>query len=179
MIEALRAAVPRPELADRLALFGRFVGSWDVERTGHAADGTSFTVLGEWHWGWVLDGRAIQDVFICPARSLRTEPVPPPGEWGTVLRFFDPAIDAWRATWISPVTGLVHRFVAREVGDEIVLSGATDDGHPLRWIFSDIAADSFRWRSEESADGGETWRTTVTMRMRRKPVPGGDAPAGS
>jgi hypothetical protein len=78
MIEALRAAVPRPELADRLALFGRFVGSWDVERTGHAADGTSVTVPGEWHWGWVLDGRAIQDVFICPARPLRTEPMPRP-----------------------------------------------------------------------------------------------------
>jgi hypothetical protein len=62
----------------------------------------------------------------------------------------------------------VHTFVARQVGDEIVLSGKTDEGDPLRWIFSDISADSFRWRSEVSSDGGITWRLTVEMRMRRR-----------
>ena len=169
MFDALRASGPRPELADELALFGRFVGSWDVQRTGHRPDGTQWTVPAEWHWAWVLDGRAIQDVFVAPARAVRGEPAAPPGEWGTVLRFYDRSLGAWRTTWVSPATGRVHRFVARPDGEGIVMTGATDDGHPLRWVFSEITADAFAWRSEESADGGATWRTTVTMRCRRRP----------
>ena len=168
MVDALRAAGPHPELADRLQLFGQFVGSWGLERTSYAIDGTTATVRGEWHFGWALEGRAIQDVWICPARGLRDEPIAPPGEWGTVLRFYDPRIDAWRATWIGPVSGVVHAFVARQVGDEIVLSGATDEVNPLRWVFSDIRADTFRWRSEVSLDTGSTWRLTVEMRVHRR-----------
>ena len=79
----------------------------------------------------------------------------------------DPRIDAWRATWIGPVSGVVHVFVARQVGDEIVLSGQTADGDPLRWIFSDIRPAAFRWRSEVTSDWGTTWRLTVEMRVRR------------
>jgi hypothetical protein len=168
MIDALRAAGPRPELAGKLALFGQFVGSWELDRTSYAPDGTTATVPGEWHFGWALEGRAVQDVWICPARGQRDEPVAPPAEWGTVVRFYDPRIDAWRATWIGPVSGVVQVFVARQVGDEIVLSGQTDDGDPLRWTFSDISADAFRWRSEVISDGGTTWQLTVEMRVRRR-----------
>jgi hypothetical protein len=169
MLDALRAAGPRPELADRLRLFGQFVGSWELERTSYAPDGTTATVPGEWHFGWVLEGRAIQDVWICPPRGHRTDPIEPPAEWGTVIRFYDPRISAWRATWIGPVSGAVHTFVARQVGDEIALSGGkTDEGRPMRWIFSDITEGAFRWRSEVSPDGGSTWRRTIDMRVWRR-----------
>jgi hypothetical protein len=168
MLEALGADGPYPPLASELALFGQFVGSWDLERTSHAPDGTTATVPGEWHFGWALEGRAIQDVWICPPRGARDEPMPPPGEWGTVVRFFDPRIGMWRATWIGPATGVVHTFVARPEGSDIVLRGTTDDGRPLRWTFSDIEPDAFAWRGEESDDGGRTWRTTVTMAVRRR-----------
>jgi hypothetical protein len=168
MIEALRSPGPHPQLADRLQLFGQFVGSWDLERTSYDADGTTATVPGEWHFGWVLDGRAVQDVWICPPRGQRDEPVVPPAEWGTVIRFYDRRIDAWRVTWAGPAYGAMLSFIARKVGDEIVLRGRTDEGHPLRWIFSDITATAFRWRSEVSPDGGSTWRLTVEMRVRRR-----------
>jgi hypothetical protein len=39
MIDALRATGPRPDLADKLQLFGQFVGSWDLDRTSFAPVG--------------------------------------------------------------------------------------------------------------------------------------------
>jgi hypothetical protein len=58
-------------------------------------------------------------------------------------------------------------FVARKVGDEIVLEGRDAEGAPMRWIFSEITAQSFRWRRVVSEDGGETWRVHNEMRVRR------------
>jgi hypothetical protein len=59
-------------------------------------------------------------------------------------------------------------FVARRSGDEIVLEGRTEDGLPMRWVFSQIEVDAFSWRSTSSGDGGETWRLREKMRVRRK-----------
>ena len=67
----------------------------------------------------------------------------PPGEWGTTLRFYDPAIDAWRSTWIGPRKHVVMPFLARQVGDEIVLEGSFQEGSLTRWIFSDVTPATF------------------------------------
>ena len=103
-----------PVLADRLKLFGQFVGSWDVDIRDHPDDASERRVQGEWHFAWVLEGRAIQDVWIAPKRTLRgCADDFLPGEYGTTLRFYDPEIDAWRSTWHAPVRGIVRTFIAR------------------------------------------------------------------
>ena len=38
----------------------------------------------------------------------------------------------------------------------------------VRWIFSDITADSFRWRALGSPDGGKTWVVAQEMDARRR-----------
>jgi hypothetical protein len=78
-------------------------------------------------------------------------------------------MDAWHSIWISPKYGVIQTFVARRVGDEIVLEGQTEEGHPERWIFSEITPNSFRWRSVESHDNEKTWKLTEEMRVHRKP----------
>lgn len=165
MIAALQADGPDPDLAPHLGLFGRFVGSWDVEVVNIAPDGSEKRMEAEWHFGWALQGRAIMDVWIAPRRSLQR-----PGElyeYGATLRFYDPAIQAWRSTWIGPVRRLVRPFVARQVGGEIVLEGSAAPNLELRWIFSEVTADSFRWRNQESEDGGRTWRVVQRMAAAR------------
>jgi hypothetical protein len=139
---------PDPALAEKLALFGQFVGSWDLEIVYHDPERR---LSGEWHFAWALDGRAVQDVWIAPGV-----------EWGTTLRFFDPRIDAWRSTWIGPHKGLVLPFVAKQVGDEIVLE-REEVGTTTRWIFSEVAPESFHWRAVESRDGGESWTLVQEM----------------
>jgi hypothetical protein len=87
--------------------------------------------------------------------------------WGTTIRFYDPKIDAWRSTWVSPRQGAVKTFIGRKVGEKVVLERRNEDGHSVRWVFSEISQDSFRWHSEESLDG-ESWAVREAMRVRRR-----------
>lgn len=158
---------PDEELAGELDLFGQFVGSWDVSVTNYAPDGSATTIPAEWHFAWALGGRAVQDVWIAPSREAR-ERDGSDGEWGTTVRFYDREIDAWRSTWLGPRHHVVMPFIARRVGDEIVLEGSFEESVTTRWIFSDITPDSFSWRSVESSDGGETWHLNQEMKARRQ-----------
>ncbi len=154
-----------------MMLFGQFVGDWDVDFTVYGPEGERQTERAEWHFGWVLEGRAVQDVWIVPRRGERDRPSPVKSDYGTTVRFYDPSIDAWRVVYTSPLHGDLLTFVARQVGDEIVLEGQDPDGSPMRWIFSDIKKDSFRWRRVVSPDGGETWRLHKEMLVRRAEPP--------
>jgi hypothetical protein len=151
LAEVFPAAAPRPELADRLGVFAPLIGSWDLRVTDVAPDGTESVRDGEWHFGWALDGRAVADVWISPSRAARAAGAPD-GEWGLSLRFWDEGLGAYRSTWHGPHRGWVIPFTARPTGDGLALEGERD-GTRLRWVFSDVGADSFRWRAEEDADG--------------------------
>jgi hypothetical protein len=158
LIESLHVDGPGGPHAVELMRFGRFVGSWNLQWT--SPEGVN--AIGELHLGWVLGGRAVQDVWIVPGRGQPGENQPPLAFHGSTIRFFDPAIDAWRSTWIEPINGRVRRFIGRADGEDIVL--LSDEEEPqLRWRFIDIAPDSFTWLGEISHDGGATW--TLEERM--------------
>ena len=166
LIGALHVTGPAGEHAGKLMLFGRFVGSWHLEWAGTDPDGQPATMSGELHFGWVLGGRAVQDIWVVPGRGQPGEGQPPLAFHGSTIRFYDPAIDAWRSTWIEPVNGRVRRFIGRPSGDGIVLLSDEEDPQ-LRWHFTDITADSFTWRAEISRDGGATWHFDEQMLATR------------
>ena len=146
VLKGLGADGPNPELKEKMMLFGQFVGGWEIlEARFPQLDGSVIKRRGEIHFGWILEGRAIQDVWMA---HEGTPPRPVPA--GTTIRFYDSKSDAWRIIWIAPKHGIIQIFVGRPVGDEIVLEGQTVEGYPERWIFSDIRSDSFRWRAVES-----------------------------
>lgn len=164
-IIGLGAERPWPEFKANLDLFGQFVGDWDiVEARYPQPDGTEVKRKGEIHFRWILEGRAVQDVWsTIDEKTGRVVPA------GMTVRFYDPSIDAWQSVWISPRQHVVQPFLARRVKDEIVLEGRTPrSGHPEKWVFSEIRPGSFRWRSEETHDGGKTWILTEEMQVRRK-----------
>lgn len=167
--EALHATGPAGQYAAKLELFGRFVGSWRLDWTGTGTDGQPATMTGELHFGWVLGGRAVQDVWIVPGRGLPGEGEPPLAFHGSTIRFYDPTIEAWRSTWVEPVNGRVRRFIGRPDGAEIVLLSDEEDPQ-LRWRFTDITPDSFRWRAEISRDQGASWEFDEEMRAVRIPA---------
>jgi len=164
--EGLVAVAPNADHADKLMLFGQFVGDWEVDFTVHEPTGSE-TVKAEWHFGWVLEGRAIQDVFIVPRRTDREDSNWTRDDYGTCLRFYDPNLDYWRVVWISPRHGEIITLTARKIGDEIVLEGKDLDDTPMRWIFSNIVSNSFHWRRVFSDDGGTTWQLHKEMIVRR------------
>jgi len=68
-LEALGADGPSADRAGKMDLYGRFVGSWDLDVRQFSEDGRERRRAGEWHFGWALEGRAIQDVWIVPPRG--------------------------------------------------------------------------------------------------------------
>jgi hypothetical protein len=168
MIEALRADGPFPEHAEKLMLFGRLIGSWDVEGRFFDADGNVIRPLtGEWHFGWVLEGRVIQDVLICPPRRKR-EPGQQSKEYGTTIRSYDPRIDGWRVTFVAPVNGATVNLIAREHQGEIRLEGRGPDNNLLRWTFSEFSDERVRWQGFISRDEGLTWDRDEEIILHRR-----------
>jgi hypothetical protein len=158
-VELFWAGEPRPELAEGLELFAPLIGRWSLVVEEFEPDGSSTTTDAEWEFGWALDGRAVADVWLSPSRTARAAGAPD-GEWGVSIRFPDPHADTWRSTWLGPHRGWVIPFTAGPgepgSGDAIVLAGERD-GVRLRWAFSELTADSFRWRAEETPPGGAPW----------------------
>ena len=168
-LDALGADGPAPDRAVKMALSGRYIGSWELDVTQIADDGSHRRRPGEWHFGWALEGRAIQDVWIVPPRGAlrRGDAAANVHSYGTTLRIYDPAIDAWQIQWSDPVTRNFLQMIGRSEGSDIVQLGTRPDGKPIRWSFSEITPDSFRWRGEISDDGGTSWRLHVEFLARR------------
>jgi len=95
---ALLADGPAAQYREKLMLFGQFVGNWEFQGVEYHADGSRVTDRGEIDFGWVLEGRAVQDVWIERERSDGKTKT-----YGTTLRAYDPKMDAWRIVWIDPL----------------------------------------------------------------------------
>ncbi len=157
-----------PESAD---VYGWLVGSWELDVLHYwAADVSARGIKGEAHFGWVLEGRAVQDVWIMPRRSERGGSVDEKmNMYGTTLRVWDASIQAWRITWTNPIGGHVERQIGRRIGSDIVQVGARPDGTPTRWRFTEITRDSFHWIGESLQADGKTWLLEGEFRARRVP----------
>lgn len=168
-LNALSSSAPAPDRAEKMKLYGWLIGDWRFDAThfddnGVATEGPQ----GEIHFDWALEGRAIQDVWILPARD---QPNPGSVFYGTTLRIYDPALDAWHILWNDPVKMLLTRQLGRAQGNDIVQVGDDGKGTKLRWTFSEITPRSFRWFGERSPGGGkegqEIWLPQVEFRARR------------
>jgi hypothetical protein len=87
--------------------------------------------------------------------------------YGTTLRIWDPAIQAWLIRWINPVTGHREEQIGRRIGNDIVQVGARPDGTATRWRFTEITHDSFHWIGESLNQDGETWKLEGEFRAKR------------
>lgn len=159
-LEALSADGPAPEYPRELMLYGQFIGEWTVQVTDHDSENGPTTGTGRWCFGWVLQGRAVQDVFIVPPGTTRPR-------YGTTVRVYDPRAGVWHVRWHNPLSQAYNTLIGRQVGTGIVQEGTGEDGAPIRWSFTDITPESFRWLGEISRDGGRTWELQAEFFARR------------
>jgi hypothetical protein len=175
-VEALLASAPHPSVSGERDVYAPLLGAWDARVIDHLPDGSDREQSAEIHFARVLDGRAVQDLWIAPARHERPGPREraPGGRYGTTLRVYDPELEAWRITWWNPLSGIECRLVGRRIGSRIVQTGTDEDGRPIRWSFDEIGPDSFHWRGERSDDGGRSWicETEFLARRRSTAAPG-------
>lgn len=165
-LEALISPAAHADVPDDQRIFEPFIGSWALVVRWYGPDGNLVKQEdGEWHFSRVLEGRAIQDVWIVPPRGKRDVGA---YEYGTSLRFYDASLSGWRSTWIGPMHGAVLTFIAREKGETVVLETTEEIQPARRWTFRDISSSGFSWIHEEEA--GENWRIVQTFAARRPDV---------
>lgn len=155
LIEALHTEHPATDRADKMSLYGWLIGSWTMD-AAIPIDETARTGKGEIYFGWVLEGRAIQDVWIRPNFF-----------YGTTLRIYDPKIDAWHIIWSDPLQQYYTRQIGRKKGNDIVQEGTNEAGELSRWSFTNITPDSFHWHGEHSTDQGKTWKVQAEFYANR------------
>ena len=168
---ALAAPSRAPEIPESADVYGWLIGSWELEVLHYwGRDVASLQIKGEAHFEWVLEGRAVQDVWIMPPRSARTAAVDPTmNMYGTTLRAWDASIQAWRITWANPAGNHFESQVGRWSDKDVVQVGARPDGTQTRWSFTEITSNSFHWRGESLAPGGENWTLEGEFLARRAP----------
>lgn len=166
--DALTAQGRSPEIPEADDVYGWLIGSWKLDVRYYWVDVADRGLKGEVHFSRVLEGRAVQDVWIMPKRSERTAAADKSANmYGLTLRVWDPSIKAWRVTWVNPVTGARNDLIGRWSGKEIVQLGALDDGTPIRWNFTEITSNSFLWRGEMLDPDGKTWSLKGEFRATR------------
>ena len=143
-----------PESAD---VYGWLIGSWELDVLHYwAVDVSPRGIKGEAHFAWVLEGRAVQDVWIMPRRSERGGSVDKKmNMYGTTLRAWDPSIQAWRITWSNPAGDHFEQQIGRRSGNDIVQIGVRPDGTTTRWR-------SPRSRATRSTGSANRCRPTAT-----------------
>jgi hypothetical protein len=179
MLNALHAEGPAPDRAESMMLYGQFIGSWEgraksknfqVDSNGQVrfdSDSSFSEFTLEVHFGWALEGRAVQDVWILPARE-EVNDAPKYAMYGTTLRIYDPANDHWYITFVDPfTTQSYHRMIGRKVGNDIVQELRVEN-LITHWIFTDISNDSFHWMWKESVNNGKTWQMYAEFFMERR-----------
>src|SRR5262245_7030952 len=169
LLRALGSPARSNELTEQEDIYGGLMGGGEASVYDYAADGTAHISSGEWHFGWVLEGRAIQDVWIAPPRSQRNGKTLSKrnNRYGTSLRVYDQEIGVWRVTWFNTVTGARNDLVGRRQRDDILQEGLGPDGRKIRWLFTEITPTSFIWRGESLQPDGKTWRLEAEFRARR------------
>jgi hypothetical protein len=162
--EALAAPGPSPLLGAHADTYGRLIGSWEGEAHDFPPGAPPTVQAVEVHFAWVLEGRAVQDLWISPPRALRTAAAA--GRYGTTLRVFRPERGDWQVVWLNPVSGVRCELVGRREGERVVQLGLRAE-RPIRWTFEEIHPQRFLWQGHVLEPDGVTWRLETEFRMRR------------
>ena len=117
--------LPEPELNDADNIFGFLLGSWDIDAVLFGTNGRLQKIKGEVHASWVLEGRAIQDLFIFPRRPDRHAGLPNQGDrYATTIRTYDRSLATWRVNFINPAADETSaQLIARRDSEGISMEG--------------------------------------------------------
>ena len=135
--EALASECKNTALPEEFNYFEKLIGSWAID---YIESNNSLSIKGEWHFSWVLEGMAIQDVIILPDY-----------EYGTSLRIYNPDTHAWDVAY--GYTGKIIRLEAKKQDDMIMLTFVNDERR--KWVFTNIENNRFHWENITVKDDGE------------------------
>lgn len=147
-LKKLTSECKNTELPEEFNYFGKLVGSWKID---YIDNSTSRTIKGEWHFSWVLEGIAIQDIIILPGY-----------ECGTTLRVYNPGTHAWDIAYCF--TGKIIRLEAKKENGLIILTDI--ENKRRKWVFAKIEDNNFHWQDVTVKDDGE-WHINFDLYAER------------
>jgi hypothetical protein len=160
---ALPSELPHVSLGESSALDAKLIGTWTVEYSDIKKDGTTVHRTGQFMASWVLDGRAVQYLWIVDPSGARKE-----REVYTELRYFDPQSRSWNGVFFDPEHASTAKFTSEPQGDKIVMHSSDLGAADSRWTFGAIGPNSLVFRDEASDDGGKTWHLRSEDHMTRQ-----------
>jgi hypothetical protein len=163
IVGALIASGPHTSLGDQAKVLEQLVGTWDVEYRDIQKDGREKHRTGQFIMAWVLDGRAIQDVWIVDPTEDRAE-----REVYAAIQYFDLKSHSWPTVFIDPEHASTAKFTGGASLEGRMVLQTSDLGRPQnRWSFTATGPDSVVFRDEFSSDGGETWKLLSEDHLKR------------
>lgn len=143
--------------------FDFWIGAWDlVVKTRAAPDGPWTEARATQRIEAILGGCVIAEHF---------EADGPGTPWaGRSYSMWQPALGAWRQTWVDDQGGFLAFTGAVEDGAMTLYGEPRDkDGHrvQMRMVFLDVTADALRWEWQRSVDDG-AWAPQMVIEYRRR-----------
>jgi len=163
LAKVLQASQPEATLRQAAGAVDRLIGDWAVDYVDIAKDGKATRRTGRFVVRWVLDGRAVQDVWIVDPTGSRKE-----REIYTDVRYFDPKLRTWKAVFFDPEHDSTASFTGEIGGDGLIMHTPDLGAADSRWSFVDARADSMVFRDEASDDGGKSWRLRSEYHLTRQ-----------
>ena len=160
-----------PAAAPEMKDFEWFIGEWDVKSRMLMNAETDEWIEEDLHTvhTYEMGGHIIFEHFFGP---LGGEPFE---AWS--IRKYNPANQTWQQRWFDVSSPGVAEWQGsfNEAGEFIGFSKAYLDAEgnikgdqATREIFDNITPDSFSWRYEATADGGQTWEVQWTLEYTRR-----------
>lgn len=135
-------------LPEEFNYFEKLIGSWNID---YVDSNNASVIKGEWHFSWVLEGMAIQDIIILPGY-----------ECGTTLRVYNPGTHAWDIAYCF--TGKIIRLEAKKENGLIILTDI--ENKRRKWVFAKIEDNNFHWQDVTVKDDGE-WHINFDLYAER------------
>lgn len=117
---------------------------------------------GEWFFRKVLEGTAVEDIFICPSRETKETNPQPDGEYGAAIRMYNAGKHCYDMTYVC--TKYTTRLEIHKVNGKIECT--VSDSPESKWVFSDITDNTFHWQNVTVLDDG-SWRTNCEVFAER------------
>jgi len=156
--------------SSEVAQWGKMAGNWQVVATVFDQDGqVTGEIIGEWNWSYILNGHAIQDVYIVPGREEQTD-ASLAYFYDTNIRSFNYQKKKWDVAWINTRHEDLQLWEAEQVNDTMVMrpnrpymDAQVGEGVIRIITFYNMTETHFSWKEDRSEDGGETWFVSIKI----------------
>lgn len=126
--------------------YAPLIGDWTFDY----AEPGGRKLKGEWFFRRVLEGMAIEDIFICPSRDTKEQNPQPDGEYGAAVRVYHQAKRCYDMTYVC-TKYTKHLEIRREQG-EIVCTVLDDPAE--KWVFAEVTETAFHWQNIRVLEDG-------------------------